>query len=629
MAGRVRSARSDLAEERTRGVRWSGEAVVSESDGSRQVDLAAVRERYRLERDQRLRPERNAQYRGAEGEFGHLAADPHSPYVEREAVADEVDAVIVGAGIGGLYAAGRLKEAGLSRVRLIEQAGDVGGVWYWNRYPGAQCDVESHIYLPLLEETGYHPRERYAKQPEILRYCQFLAEHYELYPFALFQTEVVEAFWDATADRWVVSTNRGDVVRSRYIVISNGMLSRPQLPRVPGANDFAGKIFHTSRWDYEFTGGSPTEGLSALGDKRVGVIGTGATAIQCIPELAKAASQLFVFQRTPSAIWPRENRATPPDWASQRSPGWQAARMWNFDQLFEGHPVDEDLVGDSWTALFHALHAEEDAELADYLEMERVRARVDGVVSDPETAQKLKPYFRAGCKRPGFSDNYLEVFNRPNVELVDVHPIGVEAITEAGIMAHGQEYSLDCIIFATGVQAGTAYTHQIGAELIGRNGTRLSDAWGAGIRTFQGIAAHGFPNCFFLGLTQTAGANNYIHIVHHQIAQMLSFLDHQWRLGAPAVEPTSWAVDQWQIEMKVGSEQKLAFWNECIPSRLNDSGNLDFAHSRIAGHFGRGAIACWREMEAWRASGSAHGLEFTKQGEVLGWGEAISATPLL
>ncbi|HEV3225779.1 MAG TPA: NAD(P)/FAD-dependent oxidoreductase, partial [Acidimicrobiales bacterium] len=309
-------------------------------------DPDALREKYREERDKRLRAEGNEQYVEVTGDFARYLEDPYVEPFEREPLTDAVDVVIIGGGFGGLLAGARLREAGVEDIRVIEKGGDFGGTWYWNRYPGAMCDVESYIYLPLLEEIGYLPKEKYSHAPEILAHSQAIGKYYDLYANACFQTEVTEARWDDEISRWIVSTNRGDAIRARFVCMANGPLHRPKLPGIAGIESFEGHTFHTSRWDYDYTGGDCDGNLTGLRGKRVGIIGTGATAVQCVPHLGDAAEQLYVFQRTPSSIDVRANRPTDPEWAASLGPGWQRRRMENFNNLVSGGFEEEDLVND-------------------------------------------------------------------------------------------------------------------------------------------------------------------------------------------------------------------------------------------------------------------------------------------
>ncbi|MGA0195963.1 MAG: flavin-containing monooxygenase, partial [Ilumatobacteraceae bacterium] len=438
-------------------------------------DPDGLRDKYRSERDKRVRADGNEQYVEITGQFAHYLEDPYVAREERGPLFDEIDVVIVGGGFGGLLAGARLREAGVDDIRVIEKGGDFGGTWYWNRYPGAACDVESYIYLPLLEEIGYIPTEKYSKAPEILAHSQAIGRHFDLYRNACFQTEVTEIRWDEDDTRWVITTNRGDRMRARIVTMANGPLHRPKLPGIPGVESFTGHSFHTSRWDYEYTGGSSNGGLTKLADKRVGIIGTGATAVQCVPHLGEHAKQLFVFQRTPSSIDVRNNRPTDPEWAESLEPGWQQERMDNFNALVSGGFAEVDLVNDGWTDIIGNLlirlrkEASPDLsadglarnlELADFEKMNQVRSRVDEIVTDPQVAEALKPWYRQFCKRPCFHDEYLQTFNRPNVTLVDTDGQGVDRITENAVVVGGVEYEVDCLIYATGFEVGTEYARR-------------------------------------------------------------------------------------------------------------------------------------------------------------------------
>jgi cyclohexanone monooxygenase len=472
-------------------------------------DPGTLREKYAAERARRLRADANAQYQEITGQFAHYNEDPYvEPGFTRAAIQEELDVVIIGGGFGGMLAAARLQEVGLTSFRLIEKAGDFGGTWYWNRYPGAQCDVEGYLYLPLLEELRYIPKERYSFAPEIFAHAQRIGKHFNLYEWACFQTKVKEARWDEEAGRWTVTTDRGDVFKTRFMIMSSGPLNKPKLPGIPGIENFKGHTFHTSRWDYHYTGGDTTGGLHKLQDKRVGIIGTGATAIQCIPHLGEHAQQLYVFQRTPSSVDERNNTPTNPEWAKTLKPGWQAYRNRNFTALLDGVRVEGDEVGDKWTSplkkLGDLLNSRSSdlsgdektllAEIADFQKMNDIRARVSSTVSDPEAAEALKPWFGQWCKRPTFNDEYLPTFNRPNVTLVDTSGKGVDRVTAHGVVVNGVEYEVDCLIFATGFEVGTAYTRRAEFGMYGRNGVSLSDAWAKGMRTFHGFLSHGFPH---------------------------------------------------------------------------------------------------------------------------------------
>jgi cyclohexanone monooxygenase len=453
------------------------------------LDVDALRAKYREERAKRLRDDGNDQYVEMRGAFERFDADPFDPPdTSRAPLTDHVDVAIVGGGFSGLLAGARLRMEGIERIRIIDNGADVGGTWYWNQYPGVQCDIESYIYLPLLEELGYMPKEKYSYGPEIYEHTRRIASHFGLFDDAVFSTQVTDATWDDEAQHWLIETDHGDRMTAQWLVMATGPLSRPKLPGIPGIDTFRGRTFHTSRWDYDYTGGDTNGGLTKLADKRVGVIGTGATAVQCVPHLGEWAEQLLVFQRTPSSVDARGNRPTDPEWAASLAPGWQRERMENFGIIVTGGIQDVDMVNDGWTEIFGSLAGTEfhgstlspeeigaRIELADFERMEQIRVRVESLVHDPATAEALKPWYRQFCKRPCFHDDYLATFNRPNVTLVDTKGIGVERVTERGVVVDGVEHEVDCLIFATGFEVGTEYTRRAGWEVDGPGAVTLSE----------------------------------------------------------------------------------------------------------------------------------------------------------
>ena len=586
-------------------------------------DPDALREKYRRERDKRLRQDGNAQYQQIKGEFAHYLDDPYvEPGFTRAPLTDEVEVVVVGGGFGGLLAGARLREAGVKDIRIIEKGGDFGGTWYWNRYPGAACDVESYIYLPLLEEIGYLPVEKYSKAPEILAHSRAIGRHFGLYDNACFQTEVTAMHWDETIARWIVSTNRGDAIKARFVCMANGPLHRPKLPGIPGVETFKGHSFHTSRWDYGYTGGDSNGGLTGLKGKRIGVIGTGATAVQCVPHIAQAAGELYVFQRTPSSIDVRNNRPTDPDWAASLEPGWQQRRMDNFNVLVSGGYEPEDLVNDGWTDIIRNLlilarrkpvEGEQGdpsaiVELADFQKMEQIRARVASVVKDPSTAEALKPYYRQFCKRPCFHDEYLDAFNRPNVSLIDTDGKGVERITENAVVVGGREYEIDCLIYATGFEVGTDYTRRSGYELYGRNGLTLTSKWADGISTLHGMHAHGFPNCLIMSNSQSGFTVNFPHMMNEQSKHLAYVIAEALARQAKTVEAAPEAEAAWVQTIIDLAVMRQKFAEECTPGYYNNEGKPAASAVRN-GPYGAGPIAFAKLLEDWRAEGELKGLE--------------------
>jgi len=597
-----------------------------EHDEAQAFDPDALRDRYRAERDKRIRQDGNEQYREVAGEFAHYLDDPYVERLDREPLTDEVDVVIVGGGFGGLLAGARLRQAGIDDLRVIEKGGDFGGTWYWNRYPGAMCDVESYVYLPLLEELGYVPKEKYTHAPEILAHSAAIGRHFDLYRNACFQTEVTAMRWDEVAARWIVETNRGDAMRARFVIMANGPLHRPKLPAIDGIETFQGHTFHTSRWDYDYTGGDCDGGLTGLAGKRVGIIGTGATAVQCIPHLAEGAEHLYVFQRTPSSIDVRANRDTDPDWAASLGPGWQKKRMDNFNTLVSGGFAEEDLVNDGWTDIIGKLLIllRQDAsaigdpealartmELADFEKMEQIRSRVDEIVADATTAEALKPWYRQFCKRPCFHDEYLQAYNRDNVTLVDTNGQGVSQINERGIVFDGVEYPLDCIVFATGFEVGTDYTRRSGYDLIGRDGLSLQASWDEGVATLHGMFSRGFPNVFIFSLAQSGFSVNFPHMLDEQSRHAAYVLRHALDNDVRSLEPSAEAEAAWVQTILSLALDRQAFLESCTPGYYNNEGRP--AESDLTGSpYGAGPIAFVKVLEDWRSDGSLAGLELTR-----------------
>ena len=587
-------------------------------------DPDALRAKYREERDKRLRPDGLRQYVEMKGDLAHFERDPWAePGFTRAPLRDQVEVAIIGGGFSGLLAGARLRQRGVESVRIIEKGGDFGGTWYWNRYPGLACDVESYIYLPMLEEIGTVPAEKYSRGAEIFEHCVAIARKYDLYRDACFQTEVTGIRWDEETSLWTIETDRGDRMRARFVCLANGYLQKPKLPGIPGVDRFEGCSFHTSRWDYDFTGGDANGGLVGLHDKRVGIIGTGATAVQCVPHLGEHAQQLFVFQRTPSSIGVRANRPTDPDWWKSLEPGWHQKRIDNFQVLTAGGYAEEDLVDDGWTEVVRKIlnlmlgqtdpdlspeALAEMAELADFMQMEEIRARVDALVDDPATAEALKPWYRQFCKRPCFHDSYLQTFNRPNVTLVDTQGRGVDRITPEGVIANGTLYELDGLIFATGFEVGTDYSSRSGYEIVGREGRTLDEAWGDGVRTLHGIHIHGFPNCFMMSIAQSGFTVNFPYTFDLQAQHIAWIAERSLAEGVTRVEVTADAEAAWVSEIVERGGQTTEFSENCTPGYYNNEGTAD-ARSRQAGFFFGGPTEFAERLEAWREAGEFEGLD--------------------
>jgi cation diffusion facilitator CzcD-associated flavoprotein CzcO len=595
------------------------------------IDGAALKEKYRQERDKRIRPEGQKQYVRPLGDFADTyEADPHMPVVPRAAIREDLDVAILGAGWSGILAGYHLKQLGVSTFRNIDHAGDFGGVWYWNRYPGLQCDNDAYCYLPLLEETGFMPSKKFADGWEILEYCQSIAKQSGLYDNALFHTLVTALRWDEKISRWRIGTNRGDEIRARFVIMAGGLLNIPKLPGIPGIKNFKGKMFHTARWDYAYTGGTRKNPiLDKLADKRVAIVGTGATAVQAIPYLGRYAKQLYVLQRTPSTVDERVNPPTDPEWVKSLEPGWQKERQANFhraamERLQKGEP---DLICDIWTELSRNLAAKLEArgwpeisfeqymkmrEEEDNGVMERLRRRVEMNVKDKDTAEALKPYYRFLCKRPCSNDDYYPTFNRPNVKLIDVSSTkGVERMTEHGFVCGGVEYPIDCIIFASGFEVTSDLDRRWGIDVIeGRNGRSIYEHWSNEFRTLHGMMTHGFPNQFFTGFIQ-GGLNASTTEVFNRQTQHIAFIIQQaLARGAKYVEPTLEAQDEWVKRIRETAFDISQFQRECTPSYFNNEGDEKKARWFLGESYGPGWDAFQQLMQEWRDKGDLAGLEW-------------------
>ena len=615
-------------------------------------DPDALRKKYRSERDKRLRQDGNEQYQEVSGEFSYFVEDPYvEEKIEREPLTDEVDVVIIGGGFGGMLAAARLREKGIDNFKIIEKGADFGGTWYWNRYPGASCDIESYIYFPLLEETGFVPKQKYTNAPETLEYCKIICEKFNLYENACLQTEVNSTVWNEDTGRWLVKTNLNDEIKARYVVHSNGPLNRPKLPAIKGINSFKGHTFHTSRWDYEYTGGDSHGNLDNLKDKKIAIIGTGATAVQCVPHLGAGAEQLYVFQRTPSSIDVRNNQPTDPDWISTQKEGWHDERRKNFETLLTGGQVKEDLVSDGWTEAFRllfgslrekapskmkmaswaassifspemykkgfkaymtdkameAMDIRNAMQMADFQKMEQVRARADKVVKDEKTAESLKPYYNQFCKRPCFHDEYLDTFNRPNVELIDTDGKGLEEISEKGIVFNGKEYEVDCIIFATGFEVGTEYSRRAGYQIHGVDGKTVTQKWQNGLATFHGMHSRGFPNAFFFGPAQSGFTATYTYSLDEQSIHLAYILEKIIDKGATRVEASQEAEEQWIQTIIEKARLTADFQENCTPGYYNNEGKINQTPQNNT--YGGGPIEFFSLMKKWRSKDSLEGLE--------------------
>ena len=605
--------------------------------GELDFDLDAMTQLYNSERDRRM--DRNSgtaplYVAAVDGKFKDFGKDRWIEDKERPTINDHTKVIVAGGGFGGLLVGARLREAGYTDIRIIDNGGDFGGTWYWNRYPGLMCDIEAHIYLPLLEELHYAPKHRYSYGPEIFEHCQRIGRHYGLYDKACFSTSITEMRWQEDKQHWLVETDRGDKMTADFVVLACGRQSLPKLPNVPGIDTFEGHAFHSSRWDYSYSGGDNNGNLTGLIGKNVAVVGTGATAIQIVPQVARWAKELYVFQRTPSTVGQRDNFETPPDWIDMSEPGWQRARRYSFQNMLQGlMTVDDDVVRDGWTRDFaqvvripeadavaylgRPLTKEEKgilAQVSDMRLMEGMRDRVDENVPDrPDSAAGLKPYYRWLCKRPCYHDDYLAAFNRPNVHLVDASGSGIEQFTENAMIANGKSYDVDCVVFATGFEHGIAYTRLTGFELYGRDGIALSEHWTGGTRTLHGLSTDKFPNCFFVGGNQhSAQAHNAVHLLDEQAEHLRYIFQEIRERGIKTVEPSVAAVDEYSraIREAPGSDDVTAFFLACTPGYFNAEGKAKKNDELFGGaRYGEGAMAFFRMLDGWRKAGTLDGLE--------------------
>ena len=614
-----------------------------------------LRQKYRLERDKRVRVDGNDQYLEVKGDFSYFVEDPYiDEEISRDSLEKTFHTVIIGGGFGGVLSGARLREQGIDDFRIIEKGGDFGGTWYWNRYPGASCDIESYIYFPLLEETSFIPKRKYTDAAETLDYFKVLSDKFSLKENALFQTEVNQVKWISDEKLWFIKTNRQDSIKARYVIHANGFLNRPKLPAMKGINDYQGHTFHTSRWDYAYTGGNSNGNLNNLRDKKVAIIGTGATAVQCVPHLAAGAKKLYVFQRTPSSIDERNNSNTDIDWFNSQKSGWQKERKENFEGFLTGSFTDKDLVNDGWTEIFRTIlgglikngpsklvllswvltapfyknfykvglrtyirnkfmnfvtreDINKKVEIVDFQKMEKVRARADALVNDPKTAESLKPYYRQLCKRPCFHDEYLQAFNNDNVELIDTDGQGVKELGAEGIIHDGKEYKVDCIIFASGFEVGTDYSRRCGYQVSGIDGITLSEKWKDGLATFHGIHSKGFPNSFFYGPGQGPMTANFTHSLDEQSAHVAYILKQLDKKNMKYVEASEEAESDWINTIISKARNMQSFQEACTPGYYNNEGkpNTNPANNT----YGGGALEYFKLLKDWRRNNKLQGLK--------------------
>jgi cation diffusion facilitator CzcD-associated flavoprotein CzcO len=525
-----------------------------------------IKDKFAQERDLRLkyRPEGTAQYTS---DFtGALAKYEVDPYADdgkpREPISDTVEVLFIGGGFSALLTAARLRERGVESIRIVERGADVGGTWYWNRYPGAACDVPSYDYLPLLDEMKYMPSRLYAKGPEIFAHCQAIARRYDLYDLAVFRTTVTSTVWNETEKLWHIGTDRGDKMKAKFVICANGTLSKPKLTKIKGMESFAGHSFHTSRWDYAYTG----DDLSKLSDQVVGIIGTGASAVQAIPRLGKAAKELYVFQRTPSGIDFRNDRPTDPDWAASRRPGWQEARRMKAMRIREGDPqIKAELAALSREDKIRR----QENENIEY--MMRIHRRIEEVVEDKATAEALKPWYMFMCKRPCFDDEYLPAFNLPNVHLVDTHGKGITEIAKDGPVFEGRTYPLDLLIYATGFEVQKTGIYN---EIRGKNGVEINETYKDGLRTLLGVHTHGYPNLFIMGGYQASFQFNLTFMLQTQGDHIAECIKYARDKGYDTIDVLP-ETEEWWVQEVIAHRGKTTRNQDCTPGYYNFEGEFN------------------------------------------------------
>ncbi|NND67815.1 MAG: NAD(P)/FAD-dependent oxidoreductase [Halioglobus sp.] len=601
-----------------------------------EIDIDALKAKYRVERDKRMRGDGQNQYVEHVDDVAlTYEADPYTPDTPREPLDEDIDVAVLGGGWSGIMAGVQLRKSGFTNFRNIDHAGDFGGVWYWNRYPGLQCDNDAYCYLPLLEEMGFMPSKKFTDGREIREYAQSICRRFELYENALFHTMVQSVRWDENIKRWRISTQKGDDIRARFVILANGLLNIPKLPGIPGIDKYQGKMFHTARFDYDYTGGSEEEPvLDQLADKRVALVGTGATAIQLTPFLARYAQQFYLLQRTPSCVDSRRNTQTDPEWVKTLQPGWQAERRANFHRGANEAllPGEMDLIRDIWTEVNCNLAAELEEqdwpeismeefmaryEEMDFRVMERLRRRVDEIVDDPATAELLKPWYRYQCKRPTSNDEYYQTFNRPNATLVDVSDTqGVERLTEKGFIANGVEYEVDCIMFASGYEVTSDLERRWGIpQFEGRDGVSIYDHWRGGYKTLHGMMTSGFPNLFTCGLYQGSLNSTFTYNFEAQVEHMVHIMQAVLDRGAVAAEVTEEAQDAYVTHLRATEVDRTEWIRDCTPSYFNNEGKPDVDENGnekyrfyLGELYGPGWDAFMQLLQDWRDAGDLAGL---------------------
>ncbi len=548
-----------------------------------------IKQKFAEERDLRLsyRPEGTRQYTSdLDGPLARYEIDPYGgEMTPRETINDTVECLFIGGGFSALLTSARLREYGVESIRIVERGTDVGGTWYWNRYPGAACDVVAYDYLPLLDEMNYVPSRHYAKGPEIFAHCQAIARKYNLYELAIFQTTVISTVWDAAEEMWNITTDRGDHLKAKFVICANGTLSKPKLSKISGMERFKGHSFHTSRWDYEYTKAD----LSGLADKVVGIIGTGATAVQAISGLGAAAKELYVFQRTPSSIDVRDDWPTNPEWARKLKPGWQAKRR--EQARAEPELTDEQKAQRAQMSPEEKLRRQENANI-EY--MMKIHRRIDEIVEDKATAEALKPWYMFMCKRPCFDNAYLPTYNRPTVHLVDTHGKGISEITEKGPVFEGKQYEVDVLIYATGFEVQKTGIYN---EIRGKHGLEINDKYRDGIRTLLGIHSEGYPNLFIMGGYQASFQFNLTDMLQAQGDHIAACIDYARRQGLQTIDTTLEA-EEWWVQEVIKHRGKTSRNQECTPGYYNFEGEFQ---RRQDGNYNGGFNKYCTNMEEVRA----------------------------
>jgi cation diffusion facilitator CzcD-associated flavoprotein CzcO len=629
-----------------------------QDEGVPGFDALQIQKRYGEERAKRLRDNGNSQYVDISltGKFQSFLSDP---WVQKEKVKTISDMfpknhcqlLILGAGWGGLLYAVRMIEAGMrpEDIRIVDIAGGFGGTWYWNRYPGLTCDIESYSYLPLLEEMGYVPQHRYSYGEEIRTYANLVAEKWGVANNAVFQTQAQRLIWVEESKGWqveLVQTREGEqpqtlTVQAQFVVTTNGVLNWPKLPDIPGVVDYGGDIFHSSRWNYALTGGSPEDpSLTKLQGKRVAIIGTGVTAVQIVPHLARWAKQMYVVQRTPASVDHREQRETDPDWFRENvatSSGWQRERLRNFHQHFTtGKPPAVNLVDDEWTRAYGLVGLAGNAagpktmdDLPEYMEklhaidlprQNRIRKRVEELIEDPAVAKKLQAWYPSWCKRPAFHEEYLQTFNRANVTLIDTEGKGIDRLTSDSIVSGEQSYAVDIVIFATGFRAPFTGSpaDKANVTIVGRNGVSMSKEWARnGPSTLHGVLDRNFPNLFLSGPWQASNSPNYLFnldVLAKLSAYILAGAKRKAE-GAPLTVTTSTkAAENWGMQVLMHSAPGAAIIG-CTPGYFNVEGEIDRVPPEMqmamarSGVWGHGIEDFVRNVEAWLGEGKMQGIE--------------------